>query len=104
MLFIIKVNWIIGDLLSLVTFVILSAAHVGCLMCGVKLWLWRQQQQQREQVRSRRCDLRETGNTMRQKHFTAQEACELIFNHVAENNDHEDNADQNEEEDSGSEE
>lgn len=36
----------------------------------------------------------------RQKHFTAQEACELIFNHVVEKNDQDDNADQNEEEES----
>ena len=46
-----------------------------------------------------RCGLRETGSTMRrQKHFTAQQACELIPNHVVEKNDQEDNDEHNEEE------
>lgn len=34
----------------------------------------------------------------RQKHFTAQQACKLILNHVVEKNDQEDNAEHDEEE------
>lgn len=46
-----------------------------------------------------RCGLRKTGSTMRrQKHFTAQQACKLILNHVVEKNDQEDNAEHDEEE------
>lgn len=64
-----------------------------------------------KKVLSHRCwgishfSLRETGSTMRrQKRYIAQEACELIFNHVVEKNDQEDNAEPNEEEESTDEE
>lgn len=57
-----------GDLLNLVTFVILSSAHV-----------W-------------------------QKHVSAQETYDLIFNHVVEKNDQDDNTEHDEEEESPDEE